>query len=266
MKELLPITEKNASLTMSSREIAELCEKEHKTVLRDIRVMLIQLYGDGYVEKAIPEHYRNRHSEYIRENADNILNAILGDGTKWHHPEKGYSWERDSRGYISFFRLDKEHSLTLIAGYNVKLRKRIIDRWQELEAKQAVQLPQTFSQALLLAAQLQAEKEQNAPKVEAFNRLVTITEGSMNLTDAAKHLQMQPKAFNQFLSAQRWIYKRTPNSAWTAYQDKLQRGYLEHKANPVKQPDGTEKIYSQVLVTAKGLAKLSAMLNKKVVQ
>ena len=100
------------------------------------------------------------------------------------------------------------------------------------------------------------------PKAEAFDRLATKSEGAMNLTNAAKHLQMQPRAFNQFLFANGWIYKRTIGSAWIAYQDKLQRGYLEHKAYPVTQSDGTEKIYPQVLVTAKGLAKLSTMLNK----
>lgn len=132
----------------------------------------------------------------------------------------------------------------------------------KLRPNQTSLIPQSFSEALMLAAQLQAEKEQNAPKVEAFDRLATATEGAMNLTNAAKHLQMQPRAFNQFLFAHGWIYKRTVGSAWIAYQDKLQRGYLEHKAHPVTQPDGTEKIYPQVLVTAKGLAKLSTMLNK----
>lgn len=130
------------------------------------------------------------------------------------------------------------------------------------QQKPVALIPQSFSEALMLAAQLQAEKEQNAPKVEAFDRLATATEGAMNLTNAAKHLQMQPRAFNQFLFSHGWIYKRTIGSAWIAYQDKLQRGYLEHKAHPVTQSDGSEKIYPQVLVTAKGLAKLSTMLNK----
>jgi len=111
----------------------------------------------------------------------------------------------------------------------------------KLQPNQTALIPQSFSEALMLAAQLQAEKEQNAPKVEAFDRLATATEGAMNLTNAAKHLQMQPRAFNQFLFANGWIYKRTVGSAWIAYQDKLQRGYLEHKAHPVTQPDGTEK-------------------------
>jgi phage regulator Rha-like protein len=127
----------NAPLAMSSREIAELCEKEHKNVIRDIRSMLITLYGDEYVEKNVPVQYRNRRSEYIRENSDSILEAVLGafgDGSKRSHEQKQvFSWSRDARGYVEEFRLDYNHTLTLVAGYNVKLRKRIIDRWQELE-------------------------------------------------------------------------------------------------------------------------------------
>ncbi len=64
MSSIIPLS--SAPATMSSREIAELCEKEHKIVLRDIRTMLISLYGDEYLESVVPEQYRNRHSEYIR--------------------------------------------------------------------------------------------------------------------------------------------------------------------------------------------------------
>lgn len=230
MNELLTISQKNAStLTMSSREIAELCEKQHPHVLRDIRNMLNSLYPnlDGLDSKGI----------FAIKNEYGLTLEIL---------------------------LPKREVMILVSGYRIDLRAKIIDRLEELESQQkpTTKIPQSFSEALMLAAQLQAEKEQNAPKVEAFDRLATATEGAMNLTNAAKHLQMQPRAFNQFLFSHGWIYKRTIGSAWIAYQDKLQRGYLEHKAHPVTQSDGTEKIYPQVLVTAKGLAKLSTMLNK----
>ena len=230
MNELLTISQKNAStLTMSSREIAELCEKQHPHVLRDIRNMLNSLYPnlDGLDSKGI----------FAIKNEYGLTLEIL---------------------------LPKREVMILVSGYRIDLRAKIIDRLEELESQQkpTTKIPQSFSEALMLAAQLQAKKEQNAPKVEAFDRLATATEGAMNLTNAAKHLQMQPRAFNQFLFANGWIYKRTIGSAWIAYQDKLQRGYLEHKAHPVTQSDGTEKIYPQVLVTAKDLAKLSTMLNK----
>lgn len=58
------------------------------------------------------------------------------------------------------------------------------------------------------------------------------------------------------------MYKRTGSSHWVAYQDKIQSGFLEHKEKPIKLSDGTDKITCQVLVTAKGIAKLSEMLNK----
>lgn len=88
--------------TMSSREIAELCSKEHFNVKRDIEVMCMQLGID--VTKF----------EYIYLD----------------------SYNREQTGY----RLDKTLSLTLVSGYNAKLRYKIIVRWQELENSQPHQM------------------------------------------------------------------------------------------------------------------------------
>ena len=224
MKKLLPITEKNASLTMSSREIAEIISNRHSVVCRSIERLIEKGVIKGYAPMV-------------------------------------YTHEQNGQQYYEYH-LEKRDTYIVVAQLSPEFTARLVDRWQELETRQTERLPQSFSEALLLAAQLQAEKEQNAPKIEAFDRLVTATEGSMNLTNAAKHLQMQPKAFNQFLFSKNWIYKRMAGSPWIAYQDKLKSGYLEHKAHSVKLEDGSEKICPQVLVTAKGLAKLSSMLNK----
>lgn len=149
-----------ASLTMSSQEIAGLTGKELSNIHRDIRAMLVGLYGEEHVARIVPEQYRNRHSEFIRENADALLSAIAGDDSKRnHHDQRGFAWERDNRGYVVSFNLDYNHTLALISGYNVKLRKAIIDRWQQLEDQvTAPVLPKSLPEALRLAADLAEQK------------------------------------------------------------------------------------------------------------
>ncbi|WP_082987561.1 phage antirepressor KilAC domain-containing protein [Gallibacterium genomosp. 3] len=137
----------------------------------------------------------------------------------------------------------------------------VVNKSQTMDPMMALNDPVYLRSALLTYSEKVLELK---PKAEAFDRLATKAQGSMNLTNAAKHLQMQPKMFIQFLFSHRWIYKRVGSKPWIAYQDKLQIGYLEHKANPYEDKDGNLKISEQVLVTAKGLVKLSEMLNKAV--
>lgn len=83
------------TITMSSREIATLCDKRHPDVKRDIEVMTEQLVID------------------VSKFAHIYLDSM----------------NREQTEYL----LDKETCLCLVAGYNAKLRMAIIKRWQELE-------------------------------------------------------------------------------------------------------------------------------------
>ncbi len=109
-------------LTMSSREIAELTGKEPSHVNRDIRAMLDALADD-------PE------LDHVRE-------------------------EKDARGYTAAFHLGRELTYTLLAGYSIALRRRVVARWQELEAQQAQALPATYLDAL--RAHLASEEKTSA--------------------------------------------------------------------------------------------------------
>lgn len=106
---------------------------------------------------------------------------------------------------------------------------------------------------------LEHQVDEMKPDVEALERIAK-ADGSMCITDAAKHLQVQPKFLFKTLSENHWIYRRAGGKAWLGYQDKIQSGYLEHKVTTVSRSDGSEKIVEQVLVTAKGIAKISKML------
>lgn len=113
-------------LTMSSREIAELTGKEPSHVNRDIRAMLDALADD-------PE------LDHVRE-------------------------EKDARGYTAAFHLGRELTYTLLAGYSIALRRRVVARWQELEAQQAqaFAIPKSLPEALRLAADLSEQNERLA--------------------------------------------------------------------------------------------------------
>lgn len=111
---------------------------------------------------------------------------------------------------------------------------------------------------------LEHRVEEMKPDVEALDRIAK-AHGSMCITDTAKHLQIQPKSLFKMLSENHWIYRRPGGKAWLAYQDRIQAGVLEHKVIVIERPDGSEKIIEQVLVTAKGLARLSKILGMKVV-
>lgn len=231
----LAITSPKGPLTMTSREIADLTGKEHANVLRDIRVMLTDL-GEDVLK----------------------FEAILPDAYGRAQP---------------VFKLPKRECLILVSGYSVALRAKIIDRWQELEARAADPMlalrdPATM-RALLLdyaehALKLESKVAELAPKAVALDRIATFAEGSMCITNAAKSLQQKPTVLFKWLQERRWIYRRPGGSGWIAYQDRIQAGHLEHKVTTVERGDGSQKVVEQVLVTAKGLARLAIELARPI--
>ncbi|WP_080938138.1 phage antirepressor KilAC domain-containing protein [Aeromonas hydrophila] len=104
--------------------------------------------------------------------------------------------------------------------------------------------------------ELELQMEAAKPMVEALER-IALADGSLNLTEAAKALQQQPKKFNQHLCSLRWIYKRAGGKQWLGYQDKVQQGLVEHKVTMVPLADGGERLCEQVRITPKGLTKLA---------
>jgi len=114
----------------------------------------------------------------------------------------------------------------------------------------------TYTEKVLV---LEEQVEAMKPDVEALERIAK-ADGSLNLTEAAKALQQQPKKFNQYLGSLSWIYRRAGNNRLLGYQDKVQQGLLEHKVTTITLPDGSERLSEQVRITPKGLAKLAKML------
>lgn len=223
--------------TMSSREIAELTDKEHKNVLADIRKMLEDLGKAAADFSAVAQ--------------------IPGPN--------------GSTRQIEVFNLPKRETLILVSGYNVAMRAKIIDRWQQLEADAADPMkaladPAKLRHVLLGYTEKVLALEQQvgelAPKAEALDRFITSVDGSFCLTDAAKALQVQPRKFIAKLQEMGWIYRRPMGTGWLAYQDRLTMGVMEHKVTTGEKSDGTEWASTQVRVTAKGMARLSMIFSE----
>ena len=117
-------------------------------------------------------------------------------------------------------------------------------------------VPQTLPEALRLAADAMEQVEVLKPKSVALDRIAS-SDGSFCVSDAAKSLQVRPKVLFDWLSAHKWIYRRVGHGGWLAYQDKIQRGQLEHKVATFSRGDGSEKVSEQVRVTSTGLAWLA---------
>ncbi|OOF39979.1 DNA-binding protein [Rodentibacter mrazii] len=233
------ITLNNETLTMSSREIAELVESRHDKVKQSI---------ERLVDKGI------------------IVQPPMGDVQF----QDSLGRPRSEKVYL----LIKRDTYIVVAQLCPEFTARLVDRWQELENQQKpTALLPDFSNPAEAARAWAVEYEQKQiaiaqvkemqPTVAAFDRIATQAEGSMCTTDAAKHLGVKPKFLFDFLSSQKWIYKRPGNSNWIAYQDKLQQLLLEHKIHITTREDGTEKVCERVLITAKGLTKLAKMLELK---
>jgi len=109
---------------------------------------------------------------------------------------------------------------------------------------------------------LENQVQEMKPDVDALHRIAK-SDGGTCITTAAKDLQTRPKDLFTYLSAKGWIYRRAGGKSWLAYQSKIQSGLLEHKVTVVTRGDGSEKTVEQVLVTPKGLAKLSQLLNQQ---
>jgi len=216
-------------LVMSSREIAELTNKRHPDVKRDIKTMLDQLkIGVSNFAHTYQDVQNKQQTEFL---------------------------------------LPKIYIECLLMGYSAELRMRVLTRLHELEEQSKFLIPQTLPDALRLAADLadqnkslQREVEEIKPQAQIAQR-ISLSDGSMCISNAAKNLQIQPKRLFEFMSHNRWIFRRAGGKGWNAYQDKIQSGLLEHKSTTISLSDGTERISEQVLVKPKGMTKLAALLN-----
>ena len=200
--------------SMTSLDISELCQKRHDSVKRTIEILSTKTEKREAVI-ACP------HSVVVQKEANNRI--------------------YDVEVYVFTGEQGKLDSITVVAQLCPEFTAALVKRWYELENQNAVQLPQTFAEALQLAADQARQLELAAPKVQYFDR-VADTKNLLNASQVGKKVGMSAVKLNQYL-ADMGVYDRRI-AGRTFAQWFIDKGYGE-----VKQ---TEQGYPQSKFTNKG--------------
>lgn len=207
----------NSEQSMTSLEIAELCQKRHDNVKRTIEIL------SGKTDKRDAVIARP-HSEVVQKEVNNRI--------------------YDVEVYIFKGEQGKLDSITIVAQLCPEFTAALVKRWYELENQNAVQLPQTFAEALQLAADQARQLELAAPKVKYFDKVVDRST-LLNATQVAQKLGMSAVAMNKLLDDLD-VYSRNVKRARVIKQWFIDAGYGELKQ--------TELGFSQPMFTTKGEA------------
>lgn len=221
---------------MSSREIADLTEKNHKEVLRDIRRMLEDL-GD------------------LEDSAN--LRSPQNSEKGWKLSTYTTSQNKQQPEYLLNFEL----TMTLISGYNVVLRNRIIKRWQELELQQQqIQLAKQNKQLLALENKLQdAENKLQDAQIKAcqFDALVAQS-GFLNFRKVAKELELNERHLKSWLIQNDWISLRGSQKKMSPKSWTIRKKYMVFKHQLTE--SGDISTYPMALFSYKGIKEIQRRL------
>lgn len=220
---------------MSSIQISELTGKRHDAILRDIRNLLKQ-----------------------GVDAHNFVGVEYTDKKGEKRP---------------CYELTKKGCLILASGYDARLRERIIDRWEELETekqKGGFAIPQSFSEALQLAADQarQIEEQQKAieqkdarinklqPKAD-FADAAFQAEGKVDIGQAAKILGLpfgRNTLFKKLKEKGILFGRNEPKQKY------IDAGYFElTQLPPIHRSNHPDLIVMKVICTQKGLALINKL-------
>ncbi|MDO9750670.1 Rha family transcriptional regulator, partial [Glaesserella parasuis] len=149
----------NATLTMSSREIARITESRHRDVCLSIR---------------------------------NLMNKGVIGG----YAESPYTHEQNGQVYYEYH-INKRDTYVIVAQFSPEFTARLVDRWQELENQQ--KLPSNYLQALKALVESEEEKQtlllENQtmkPKADFVDHYVEVGT-SKSLRETAKILNFPEK-------------------------------------------------------------------------
>ena len=232
--------------TMTSLEIAEVTGRNHKDVMRSIREM----------EEA-----------WVKVN-----------GRKFALVEY-----KDAKGEMRpCYSLNKTECLYIATKFNDEARAKLVLRWEELETKERnqYQVPQSFAEALMLAAKQQEQIEEQQRQLEANSKeivelngaiaemepkvtyvdMILASKETVTTTQIAQDYGQSAKAFNVLL--RNFGVQHKVGGQWVLYAKHLPFGYVQSDTFPIVHKNGTNGTVMHTKWTQKGRLFLYEELKK----
>ena len=222
--------------TMTSLEIAEVTGRNHKDVMRSIREM-----EDAWAKV---------------------------NGRKFALVEY-----KDAKGEMRpCYSLNKTECLYIATKFNDEARAKLVLRWEELETKERnqYQVPQSFAEALMLAAKQQEQIEEQQRQLEANSKeivelngaiaemepkvtyvdMILASKETVTTTQIAQDYGQSAKAFNVLL--RNFGVQHKVGGQWVLYAKHLPFGYVQSDTFPIVHKNGTNGTVMHTKWTQKG--------------
>lgn len=168
-----------------------------------------------------------------------------------------------------YYNLTKEESLYIATKFNDEARAKLVRRWTNLETGkekpycQTYQIPQSFSEALMLAAkqaeqiesqqkQIQAQSYQIAEleKQTEYTRVILQSKSTALVTQIAQDYGMSARKFNAILRDLNIQHK--VRNQWVLFGKYLNKGYVQSSTFNFTRSDGREDVSMTTEWTQKG--------------
>lgn len=226
MDEIIPSGDQNVNnMTMTSKQIAELTNKRHDHVLRDIHEL---------VDKGVIDLPKSGNISY----------------------EDSYGRKQPA------YRLSKRDTIVLTSGYSAQQRAAIIDRWLELESAPKQFDPSSLTRLDILTMAIESEKKvielqkendtlyiENQTQKHALEYQKPLADFGSSLCEsksliattqlAATHgIEVSAQVLNRFLCEDGVI--RKVNGVWVLTAHFLDKGYGKMVAYKYKNSEGEE--------------------------
>lgn len=139
----------------------------------------------------------------------------------------------------------KRDSIIVVAQLSPEFTAKLVDRWAELERKsKQLQIPQTYAEALQLAANQAKQLEIAAPKISHYDKVVE-RHTLLTATQVGQKLGLSAIALNKILD-ELGVYNKVHKRSRAFKQAFIDKGFGEMKQ--------TEMGHSQALFSLKGEA------------